>query len=109
MGSQKKNEGRKVMAKIYIAGKINGLKNYREVFKEAEDKLKEEGNICMNPSVLGEGFPYTYYMPICLAMLEACDTVYMLNNWQDSKGAKVEHEYAKIQGREIIYQESEEQ
>ena len=28
--------------KIYIAGKINGLKNYREVFKKAEDQLISE-------------------------------------------------------------------
>ena len=95
------------MKKIYIAGKINGLENYREIFKQAEDNLKNQGYIVMNPSVLGEGFPYKSYMPICLAMLEVCDIVYMLNNWKDSKGAKVEHEYAKIQGKEIIYQEDD--
>lgn len=93
------------MSKVYIAGKINGLKNYREVFKVVEDELIAEGNAVMNPAVLGEGFNYETYMPICLAMLEACDTVLMLNNWKDSKGAKVEHEYAKLQGEKIIYQE----
>ncbi|WP_271814553.1 DUF4406 domain-containing protein [Clostridium beijerinckii] len=87
-----------------MAGKINGLKNYREVFKKAEDKLIAEGNVVMNPAVLGEGFNYEVYMPICLAMLEACEIVYMLSNWTDSKGAKVEHEYAKIQGKQIIYE-----
>ena len=92
------------MSKIYIAGKISGLENYREVFEKAEDKLLTEGNEVMNPAVLGEGFDYKAYMPICLAMLEACDTVFMLKNWEDSKGAKVEHEYAKIQGKKIVYQ-----
>lgn len=92
------------MKKIYIAGKINGLKNYREIFQAAEDKLTAEGNAVMNPAVLGEGFNYEVYLPICLLMLQACDTVYMLNNWKDSKGAKVELEYAKAQGKEIIYQ-----
>lgn len=95
------------MSKVYIAGKINGLKNYREIFKEVEDNLTAEGNIVMNPAVLSEGFPYEAYMPICLAMLEACDIVFMLNNWKDSKGAKVEHEYAKIQRKKIIYQEDD--
>lgn len=93
------------MSKVYIAGKINGLKNYREVFKSVEDYLTAEGNTVMNPAVLSEGFPYEAHMPICLAMLQACDIVFMLNNWKDSKGAKVEHEYAKIQGKKIIYQE----
>ena len=95
------------MSKVYIAGKINGLKNYREVFKEVDDSLTAKGNAVMNPAVLNEGFPYKAYMPICLAMLEACEVVYMLNNWKDSKGAKVEHEYAKIQGKKIIYQEDD--
>jgi hypothetical protein len=88
--------------KIYIAGKINGLENYKEVFKKAEDKLLKEGNICMNPAVSGEGFPYKAYMPICLQMVEVCDAIYMLSNWKDSRGAKVEYEYAKLQGKEII-------
>ena len=92
------------MKKIYIAGKINGLKNYREVFKAAEDKLVAEGNAVMNPAVLGEGFDYEVYLPICLLMLQSCDVIYMLNNWSDSKGAKVELNYAKAQGKEIIYQ-----
>jgi hypothetical protein len=94
------------MKKIYIAGKISGLKNYKEIFKKAENELTTKGNLVMNPAVLGEGFEYKSYMPICLAMLEACDTVFFLENWSDSKGAKVEYEYAKIQGKNIVYQHS---
>lgn len=94
------------MSKVYIAGKINGLDNYREIFKAAEEKLIAEGNVVMNPATLPEGFEYEVYLPICLLMLQACDKVYMLNNWKTSKGAKVELEYAKAQGKEIIYQES---
>ncbi|WP_050608243.1 DUF4406 domain-containing protein [Clostridium niameyense] len=90
--------------KIYIAGKITGLKDYKKIFKDAECKLKKEGNICMNPSILPEGFPYEAYMPICTAMIDQCDSVYMLNNWEDSKGARVELEYAKVTGKKILYQ-----
>lgn len=95
------------MKKIYIAGKINGLDDYRKLFKEAEDNFIEDGYVVMNPAVLGEGFDYEVYLPICLLMLQACDTVYMLNNYKDSKGAKVELEYAKAQGKKIIYQPKE--
>lgn len=93
------------MKKIYIAGKINGLKNYREVFKAAEDKLVAEGNTVMNPAVLPEGFDYEIYLTICMLMLQACDAVYMLSNFKDSKGANVELQFAKAQGKDIIYQE----
>lgn len=90
--------------KVYIAGKINGLLNYRSVFGEVQSKLENQGHSVMSPAVLGEGFNYNVYMPICLAMLEACDVVYMLSNWVDSRGAKVEHEYAKLQGKSIYYE-----
>lgn len=93
------------MSKFYIAGKINGLKNYKEKFKEAEDKLISEGHICMNPAVLPDGFPYESYMPVCMAMINQCDSMYMLSNWKDSKGARVELEYAKVTGKKILYQE----
>lgn len=91
--------------KIYIAGKINGFENYKEKFKEAEDKLLKEGHVCMNPAILPEGFPYEAYMPICTAMINQCDAVYILDNWKDSRGAKVELEYAKVTGKTVLYQE----
>ncbi|MDU5010669.1 MAG: DUF4406 domain-containing protein [Clostridium botulinum] len=91
--------------KIYIAGKINGLKDYKKNFDKAETKLKEGGYICMNPSILPEGFPYEAYMPICTSMIDQCDSIYMLNNWEDSRGAKAELEYAKVTGKKILYQD----
>lgn len=91
--------------KIYIAGKITGLKNYKENFSKAEEKLKNSGHLCMNPSTLSEGFPWEIYMPICYKMIDACDTVYLLKNWTDSKGAKLEFEYAKSKNMKILYEE----
>jgi len=90
--------------KYYIAGKITNLTNYREVFKKAEDKLTEEGHLCMNPAILTEGFPYDVYMPICYAMIDACDSIYLLKNWTDSKGAKLEYEYALSKNKQIVFE-----
>ena len=39
-----------------------------------------------------------------LKALKDCEYVFMLNNWTDSKGAKVEHWFAKRYGKKIIYQ-----
>jgi hypothetical protein len=91
------------MNKIYIAGKMTGLKNYKKVFDEAEVLLTGMGCTCMNPSVLKEGFHWKDYMHICFAMIDVCDTVYMLSNWKDSLGATLEHDHAKEKGKKIIY------
>lgn len=90
--------------KIYIAGKITGLKNYKEIFNKAEENLKEQGHQVMNPSVLPKGFPWESYMPICFAMINACDGILMLKNWEDSKGAGIELEYAIEKGKEVLYE-----
>lgn len=95
------------MKKIYIAGRVTGYPEYREHFKREEDKLIAEGHVCMNPSVLGEGFPWEIYMPICYAMIYACDTIYLLSNWQDSRGAKLEYDYAVEHGLEIMFEDGE--
>jgi hypothetical protein len=95
---------REKMNKIYIAGKITGLANPKELFDIAEIKLKKLGYICMNPSVLKSGFDWRDYMHICFAMVDICDTVYMLNNWKDSLGATLEHDHAKETGKKIIYE-----
>ena len=93
------------MKKIYIAGKVRGLKNYRKIFGQAEKELQKKGNITLNPAELPEGMNAEDYMRICIPMLEVADCIYMLKNWKDSEGAKVELAYAKCQGKEILYQE----
>jgi hypothetical protein len=95
--------------KIYIAGEINGLENFKELFQAAEDKLKSQGHLIMNPAILPIGFPYEAYMPICTSMIDQCDAVYMLSNWKDSKGAMVEHAYADATNKLIYYQDFEEE
>ena len=93
--------------KIYIAGKVRGLKNYREVFKAAEKKLQAKGHITLNPAELPEGMNAEDYMRICIPMLEVADAIYLLKNWRDSQGAKVEKAYAECQGKMIFFDESE--
>lgn len=92
------------MSKIYIAGKITDLANYKEIFNEVEDWLKAKGHDVMNPAILPGGFAYEEYMKICFAMIDACDIVLMLWNWKDSPGAVREREYAISKGKLIAYQ-----
>lgn len=42
-------------------------------------------------------------MAVCLWHLVKCDMVVFLDNWQDSKGARIEHRVARLLGKKIIY------
>lgn len=89
--------------KIYIAGSITNNKDYIKQFKDAENKLKGAGYEVINP-VKPEGKDYKWYINEGLKQLMECDAVYMLKNWQQSKGACLERRYAKVVGMEIIEQ-----
>lgn len=92
------------MAKIvYISGRMSGLPDMgKKHFREAESRLLDAGYTVLNPASLPYGMDKAKYMPICLAMLDAADAVFMLSDWQDSPGARIEEAYAEYQGKEIL-------
>lgn len=51
---------------------------------------------------LPEGMKPADYMRICFAMLDSADVVLFQHGWQESKGAKLEYDYAKYIGKKII-------
>ena len=81
--------------KIYLAGKITGDENYREKFREQEERLREEGHIVLNPAALPGGLKNEEYARICAAMMSVADCVGFLPDWQDSPGANVEYAWCK--------------
>ncbi len=91
--------------KIYIAGQITGLNDYKEIFAKAEEDMVACGNVVMNPAVLNTGFAYEEYMEVCFSMIDVCDGVYMLSNWNNSPGAKREMAYA-IRHNKDVYLET---
>lgn len=91
------------MSVVYIAGPITGHENgNREAFFRAEQLLKQQGYIVLNPHCLPAGLTEFQYMDICLAMLRSADAIYLLDDWQDSSGALVECALAKKLGLAII-------
>lgn len=95
--------------KIYIAGKITGL-SHQEVnlkFSRAADDLRIQGHAVFVPSVLPmyENVPHEDYLHVCYGMIDICDAVYMLADWQQSKGARMELQYAADWGKQILYED----
>lgn len=93
--------------KIYIAGKITGLDDYKIKFKEAENRLLKQEYAVLNPCVLPAGFDQEEYLHICFAMIDICESVYFLENWISSPGARKEYERAKLMKKTLFFENYE--
>ncbi len=96
------------MSRIYIAGKVTGEDPalVKSKFAIAQIDLINQGHIAVNPIDVVKDFntPWDIAMGKCLKALLSCQTAYFLKDWKDSKGAKVEHAFAKELGLTIIYE-----
>lgn len=97
--------------KIYISGKITGLdiKVAEALFEDMENKLSAAGHIPINPCKV---LPYhpdhtwkTYMIEDIKALFE-CDAILMMENFSDSKGARMERAIAEHLGLPIYYQKN---
>ena len=94
--------------KIYLSGAISGI-NFDVVvakFNDAEDRVNNWQYVPINP--LKNGLPkdsrWHEHMMADLAMLLTCGAIYMLEGWEKSDGAKIEHTFAIKMDIPIIYE-----
>ena len=101
---------------IYISGAITNDPDYMKRFIKAETdiyfevaKRNMDFTSVINPAKVNSNLPLDFshddYMHVCFAMLDVCQAIYMLKGWEYSKGARMEHIYAKNLGLEIYYEE----
>lgn len=88
---------------IYIAGKINGDADYRRKFKEKEMQLRIAGHTVLNPAIQPHGLKNADYMRICFAMMEAAEAVLFLDDWKESKGARLEFAWCEYVGKRMLF------
>ena len=92
------------MNKIYISGKITGDDNFKKKFKVAESKLRKSGwRIIANPTSFPAALTWEAYMIQDIRELFTCDAIFMIDDWKESKGAKIEHAIALNCNKLIIY------
>jgi hypothetical protein len=96
----------------YIAGKMTGIKDYNyPAFYEAEERLTALGHRCMNPArlsaPLGMDAKWEEYMRNSLKHLMDCEGIALLPNWEDSRGARLEHTIAVALGMAVLYLSTE--
>lgn len=89
--------------KIYISGPISQDPFHREGFDRAEEYLKHLGYEVINPlDIPDRSFDgpdkeiklWHYYMRESIKLLMECDQIYMLENWENSRGARLEQKIA---------------
>ena len=93
---------------IYISGPIEGVDNYREKFERAKRIIEKGGHKAINPAGLDlHGLTRWQILRIDLALLNLCDTIYMLKGWEQSRGANREYGYALAKGLDIMFERDE--
>lgn len=95
-----------------VSGKITGLEPEvaRALFASAAEELRLMGHTPMNPMELVPYKPewaWEDYMLVDIEILFKCEGIYMLENWADSQGARIEHGIAKEMGIKVMYRQNE--
>ena len=95
--------------RVYISGAIAGmdLKERREAFAQAAERIARMGLRPVNP--FDNGVPqeahWREHMRADIRMLLTCQYIYMLRGWEQSKGAKLEHDVATSCGLRVLLYE----
>lgn len=94
--------------KVYIAGKITGDPCFEAKFYAAETVLQTEYGwdywSIVNPvEQCDNAWPWWRCMARCLRLVSGCKAVAMLPDWKESRGARIEHGWAKFLRKQIIY------
>lgn len=99
------------MTRIYLSGPITEVNDYMYKFGEAEEYVEQQyKGAVVNPARIIAQLPkeleYEECMDICLRLLDKCDAIYMLDGWQQSKGANREYGDALAKDMIIIKEDS---
>lgn len=92
---------------FFISGKITGDPDYMAKFAAAEEFLKSHGYDVINPAKVATTLPeleWAQYMKIDVMMLSICNKIYMLSDWKDSDGAKIELKFAQEHNMPILWE-----
>lgn len=94
--------------KIYISGAISNTDDYMERFAKAEKELAEKGYSVINPAKVNAQLPedtaHEEYMKISICLLDMCDSIYILKDWNKSYGAIREFGFAIGENKTIIFE-----
>lgn len=87
-------------SKVYIAGGMTGIPDFNHpAFFAAEGYLAGLGFDVFNPARIDNGStdrPYEFYIREAVKMLCQCGSIYLLEGWEKSRGARAEEHLARL-------------
>lgn len=92
------------MEKVFISGKVSNLP-----YAYAQERFNRVASLFQgwevhNPVKLCKPtWSWWRCMAVCLWHLMKCDAVVFMDNWQDSRGARIENRIARFFDKQIIY------
>lgn len=93
--------------KVYISGKISGLESEvaKSKFLASESLLRSIGMTPVNP-LEGADLSNTWeqHMVRDIELLMGCNAILLLDNWNESRGARIEKLIAEERGMLIMYE-----
>ena len=94
--------------RVYISGQMSGLNKseYTAHFKKAAKYLQSKGYDPVDPSKIccGVNISYADLLLVDMKTIMDCGTIFMLDNWPNSKGATAEYYFVKAIGLEIMFE-----
>lgn len=100
---------------IYVSGPMTGYKNFNfPAFDEAALNLMNKGWRPVNPANIDRAFGFDgkeeckvtkqmlgEFLSRDIIAISKCDAIFLMKGWQDSKGANIELDFAKLIGIEV--------
>lgn len=88
----------------YVSGPMTGYPDAnRPAFEAAEELLRQRfGCEVLNPARWPDGLSWQQYMRLDVAMLRRASVVVVLPGWQQSRGAMIEVELARMHGTPVV-------
>lgn len=98
--------------KVYLAGKVTGedFNAVKAKFAKKQKELEALGYKVINPvtAINNLNLNWTKAMKYCIDMVSRCDAIYLMADWKESTGAKIEYLVADKFGLVKLFEETNE-